>query len=162
MEIVDRKPTSSETSVAQRERMVALRAQGWSYAAIATELACSPWTVGRWVRAHAAGGPSPLAYHDRHPRTPHPQTTSPALQARIRALRRAHPGWGARLIRRQLELDGVADPPSEVTIHAWLRRWALPLVRPRRHKPLGWTGDPVPTATPVWQVDFKQKGGSGT
>jgi hypothetical protein len=141
--------------------MVALRAQGWSYAAIAVELACSPWTVGRWVRAHAAGGPAALAYHDHRPHTAHPLTTPPALQAQIRAIRAAHPGWGARLIRRQLALDGVRTPPSEVTIHQWLRRSGLPLVRPRRHKPLGWTGDPVTAATPVWQADFKQKGGSG-
>jgi transposase len=162
MDIVPQQPTSGETTVAQRQRMVALRAQGWSYAAIAAELACSPWTVGRWVRAHAAGGPAALAYHDRRPRTAHPLTTTPELQAQIRAIRAAHPGWGARLIRRQLELAGVPDPPSEVTIQVWLRRWNLPLVRPRRHKPLGWTGDPVTAATPIWQVDFKQKGGSGT
>jgi transposase len=162
MDVVRAKPTGGETSLAPRQRMVALRAQGWSYAAIAAELACSPWTVGRWVRAHAAGGPAAPAYHGRRPRTPHPQTTPPALQARIRAIRQAHPGWGARLIRRQLDLDGVARLPSEATIQAWLRRWGRPLVRPRRHEPLGWTGDPVTAAAPVWQTGFTQKGGGGT
>jgi transposase len=156
------KPTSSETSIAQRAQMVALRGQGWSYAAIARHLGCSPWTVGRWIRAHAADGSTALAYHARRPHTAHPQMVAPACQAQIQAIRQAHPQWGARLIRRHLELDGGTDLPSEVTIHHWLRRLGFPLVRPRRHKPLGWTGDPVTATTPVWQMDFKQKGGSGT
>jgi putative transposase len=154
------KPTSRETTREQREAMVRLRAQGESYAAIAARLACSPWTVGRWVRAYAAAGPAALAYRSRRPRTPHPQTTPVAVQERIRAVRQRHPGWGARLIRRQLVLDGVADAPSEVTIQRWLVRQGFPLVRPLRHKPLGWPS-PASSAAPVWQADFKQKGGPG-
>jgi transposase len=162
MESQSPKPTSSETSLEQRHAMVRLHAQGWPYDAIAAQLGCSRWTVGRWVRAHAAGGDPALVYHDRRPRTPHPQTTPPAVQARIRAIRQQHPGWGARLIRRQLELDGVTPLPSEVAIQRRLARQGFPLVRPPRHKPLGWTGDaPVP-ATPLWQADFVQKGGTGT
>jgi transposase len=160
MESAPRKPTSSETSLAQRQTMVQLHQQGWTYAAIAAHLACSPWTVGRWVRAHAAGGAAALGYRSRRPRTAHPQTTPPALHAQIRTIRQRHPGWGARLIRRQLMLDGVATPPSEVTIHRMLGRLGFPLVRPPRHKPLGWPSPPP--ATPLWQVDFKQKGGAGT
>jgi hypothetical protein len=112
------------------------------------------------VRAHAAAGPPALAYHSRRPRTPHPQTTPAAVQDRIRAVRQRHPGWGARLIRRQLVLDGVADAPSEVTIQRWLVRQGFPSVRPLRHKPLGWPS-PAASAAPVWQADFKQKGGPG-
>ncbi|MGH2534541.1 MAG: helix-turn-helix domain-containing protein [Thermomicrobiales bacterium] len=156
-----RKPTSSETALAQRQQMVQLHHTGWTYAAIAAHLGCSRWTVGRWVRAHAAGGDAALAYHDRRPHTPHPQTTPLAVQEQIRTIRQAHPGWGARLIRRQLELDGVAAVPSEVTIHQWLGRFGFPLVRPARHKPLGWASPPPTPAIPVWQTDFKQKRGRG-
>jgi len=153
------KPTSGETSIEQRQQMVRWHAQGDSYAVIAARLGCSRWTVGRWVRAAARGGEAALGYRSRRPHTPHPHTTPAAIQARIRAIHQAHPHWGARLIRRQLALEGVAKPPSEITIHAWLRRWEVPLVRPRCHKPLSW---PQPaTATPGWQLDFKQKGGRG-
>lgn len=157
------KPTRSETSVPQRQEMVGLHTQGWTYAAIAAHLGCSRWTVGRWVRAHAAGGPAALAYHDRRPRTPHPhpQTTPLVVRDRMRLVRQAHPGWGARLIRRQLERDGVTPLPSEVAIHRWLARCGFPLVRPLRQKPLGWTSDAAGSATPLWQTDFKQKGGTG-
>jgi transposase len=154
------KPTSSETSLAQRQQMVRLHAEGWRYAEIAAVLDCSVWTVGRWVRAVARDGEDALAYHSRRPHTPHPQTTPPAVQARIRAIRAAHPGWGPRLIRRRLDLDGVTPLPSEVTIAAWLQRWGYPLVQPPRHKPLGFASAPPEPATPLWEVDFKEKGGT--
>ena len=155
------RPTTGETTAEQRRLMVRLYAQGASYGAIAEQLGCSRWTVGRWVRAAAAGGEAALAYRSRRPLTPHPQTTPPAVQARIRAIRERHPGWGARLIRRQLELEGSTPVPSEAAIQRWLRTQGFALVRPLRHKSLGW---PTPTAgaQSVWQVDFKQKGGLGT
>ena len=151
-------PTGRETDRTQRQTMVTLHQQGWTYAAIATHLGCSRWTVGRWVRAVARGGEAALAPHSRRPHHPHPQTTSAHLQERIAAVQTAHPRWGARLRRRQLLLDGESGVPSEVTIHAWLRRFGCPLVRPRTGKPLGWT-TATTTATPMWEVDFKQKGG---
>jgi transposase len=151
-----------ETTIEQRQQMVRWHAQGSSYAVIASHLGCSRWTVGRWVRAAARGGEAALGSRSHRPRTPHPQTTPVVVQTQIQAIRQAHPHWGARLIRRQLELDGVPQPPSEVTIHAWLRRWDVPLVRPPRHKPLGWTSPAPASTTPLWQLDFKQKGGHGT
>lgn len=160
METPQTKPTSQETSLAQREQMVALAAGGWTRRAIAVEVGCSPRTVQRWLRRARAAGSAGLAYRSRRPRRPHPQTTAPAIVARIDAVRRAHPGWGARLIRRQLVLDGLAGIPSEVTVQAWLRRLGHAPVQPPRHKPLGWSTPPVAPSEAVWQADFKAKGGS--
>ena len=66
------------------------------------------------------------------------------------------------MIHRQLQLDAGTPLPSEVTVHAWLRRQGFPLVRPRTAKPLGF-----PTATtsphqPLWQADFKHTRGWST
>lgn len=158
--VADAKPTSSETSMEQRRQMVALHAQGLSYPAIADQLGCSRWTVGRWVRAAAAGGAAALNYHSRRPHTPHPQTMAASVQTQLRALHAAHPGWGARLLQRHLALEHVSPLPSEATVHHWLRRWGVPLVRPRRQKALGWS-TPTTPPTSLWQVDFKQKGGPG-
>ena len=155
------KPTSTESSLDARRLMVALSREGQPYAVIAARLGVSVWTVGRWVRAERRAGAAGLAYRDRRPRTPHPRTSPPAVQARIAAVRAAHPGWGARLIRRQLAAEGVTPLASERTVHAWLRRQGAGPVRPPRGKPLGWaTAAPV-SATPLWEVDFKQKGGRG-
>ncbi len=41
------------------------------------------------------------------------------LSAEIGPLWQAHPGWGVRLIRRQLERESFAPLPSEVTIRHW-------------------------------------------
>lgn len=154
------KPTWSELSIDQRREIIRLHQVGLPYAAIAERVACSLWTVGRWVRAWHRDGEAALAYKSRRPTSPHPRTTAVTIQDQIRAIRHAHPGWGARLIRRQLVLDGVSDIPSEVTIHAWLRRLGFELVRPATAKPAGWRERrPMPLG-PVWQADFKQKGGS--
>lgn len=153
-------PTRSETMLAQRQTIIRLHQEGLSYAAIAVRVGCSLWTVGRWVREWQRDGPAALQYKSRRPRTPHPQTTPVAVQERIRTIRQLHPGWGARLIRRQLLLEAITPLPSEVTIQAWLRRQGFPLVRPPTAKPLGWTTPPPEPRQPIWQVDFKQKGGS--
>jgi transposase len=154
------KPTWSESSIDQRREIIRLHQMGLSYAAIAEQVACSLWTVGRWVRAWQRADETALAYKSRRPTSPHPQTTAVAIQDQIRAIRQAHPGWGARLIRRQLLLDGVSDIPSEVTIQAWLRRFGFALVRPATAKPAGWREQRLVPLGPVWQADFKQKGGS--
>lgn len=156
------KPTASETSLEQRERIIALTRQGRSAGRIAAELGCSPRTVYRWRARHRRAGAAGLAYRSRRPRTRHPQTTAAATVGRIRAIRQAHPGWGARLIHRQLRLDGAAAAPSERTVHAWLGRLGFGRVRPVPSKPLGWpTPAPGPGET-LWEVDFKQKGAPAT
>ena len=154
------KPTASELSLDQRQRIISLSAAGHSASRIAAELGCSPRTVARWRARHRQAGEAGLAYRSRQPHAAHPQTTAAAIVARIQTIRQAHPGWGARLIHRQLRLDGVAAVPSERTIHAWLRRLGFGRVQPPPSKPLGWpTPAPGPHET-VWEVDFKQKGGA--
>jgi transposase len=151
------KPTSSETSLAQRQRIVALTEAGWSAPHIAAAVGCSVRTVHRWRARVRTSGAAGLAPRSRRPQRVHPQTTGAAIVERIRAIRQAHPGWGARLIHRQLRLDGAQSVPSERTIHAWLGRLGFGPIRPPAGKPLGWEQPrPGPQDT-VWEVDFKKK-----
>jgi transposase len=154
-----RKPTASETSLEQRQRIVHLSQQGHTAQEIATLVGVSRWTVGRWLRRYRQAGAVGLAYRPRRPRTPHPQTTPAAMRSRIQAIRDAHPRWGARLIRRQLLLDGQT-PPAEQTIQRWLRRLGYPLVVPRTGKPLGFRQPPPAPQELRWETDHKEKGGS--
>lgn len=159
--IVPTKPTVSETSLEQRQRIIALTSQGVSAPEIATELGCSVRTVHRWRARQRQTGSAGLAYHSRRPQTSHPQTTSPAVVARIQAIRQLHPRWGARLIQRQLRLDGITPVPCAQTVQHWLRRLGFGLVR-SAGKPLGWTPPaPQPHET-LWEVDFTKKRGAGT
>jgi transposase len=159
-----RKPTVSETALSQRQQIIALTTAGHSAAAIARHLGLSPRTITRWRARYRHAGEAGLAYRSRRPQTRHPQTTPAASVAPIPAIREAHPGWGARLIQRQLRLDGVAHVPSERTIHAWLGRLGYGPVRPRAHagKPLGWQPPAPQPHDTVWEVDFKKKGGPVT
>lgn len=157
MPIVAYKPTHSETSLAQRQQMVERHAAGQSYQQIADTLGCCRRTVIRWVTRARREGPVALSYHARQPHHPHPATLAPALVARIDAIRSQHAGWGPRLIRQQLLLDGLAQPPAESPIRRWLRRLGHPPLRAPRRLPLGWTGPAVAPTAAVWQIDFKEK-----
>lgn len=157
MTMITRKPTVSETSLPDREQMVARHTAGESYQQIASAIGCSRRTVMRWVTRAERDGLAALRYRSRRPNRPHPATLAPAVVTRIDAIRRAHPGWGPRLIRHQLLLDGDTAPPAESTIRRWLRHLGHPPLRAAPSLPLGWTC-PVPTPGEcVWQIDFKEK-----
>jgi transposase len=159
--IVPTKPTVSETSLEQRQRIIALTTAGVSAPQIASALGCSVRTVHRWRARQRQAGPAGLAYHSRRPQTPHPRTTSPAIVARIQAIREAHPRWGARLIQRQLRLEGVTPVPCARTVQHWLTRLGYGTVR-AAGKPLGWTPPAAQPNEVVWEVDFTKKRGAGT
>ena len=152
--------STTATTLAQRQQIIEWQQAQVSYAEIAERVGCSRWTVGRWVRAWKREGPSRLEPRSHRPHGVHPLTTPVRIQARIRAIREQHPGWGARLIHRQLELDRVTPLPSERTIQAWLQRQGFPLVRPRSAKPLGFPASASSPHQPLWEADFKKKGGS--
>jgi transposase len=154
-----RNPTSSETSLDQRRLIVRLTEQGHTAQEIATLAGVSRWTVGRWLRRYRQAGEAGLAYRPRRPRSPHPQTTSPQIRERLAAIREVHPRWGARLIRRQLLLEGQT-PPSEVTIHHWLGRLGHPLVVPRTGTPLGFRQPPPAPDEIRWETDHQDQGGA--
>ena len=153
------KPTATETSLVERQAMIQLTQQGHSASTIAQRLGCSPRTVYRWRARFRTAGESGLVPPSRRSKQRHPQSTPERVVACIRAIREAHPGWGARLIRRQLLVDGVAPVPCEGTIARQLKRLGFGLVRPAVGKRLGWQPpDPVPSNA-RWQLDHKQKGG---
>jgi transposase len=159
--IVATKPTVSECSHAERQEIIRRTDAGESAPAIAAALGRSVRTVTRWRSAYRRQGEAGLAYHSRRPHHAPPHTTPPQVVDRIRTIREAHPGWGARLIRRQLLLDGVRPLPCERTIQSWLGRLGYPPVRPPTGKPLGFPQPPpAPREEAVWEVDHKQKGGA--
>jgi transposase len=89
-------------------------------------------TIHRWVTRYANEGLGALADPSSKPdRCPHQM--APEIEARIVALRRAHPGWGPRTIlsklRRELEV-----PPSRSSIYRCLVRQRLIDPKPRRRK----------------------------
>jgi transposase InsO family protein len=111
-------------------------------------------TVGyKWLARFAAGGAEALADRSRRPRHS-PDRTAAEVEAAVVALRREHPAWGARKLRRRLHDLGHAGLPAPSTLTGILHRHGLI------------TPEATAAATPharierpgpnqLWQVDFK-------
>jgi transposase len=160
--IVAAKPTVSECARGDRQAIITLSAAGWTAPAMAAHLERRVRTVTRWRSAYRRQGEAGLAYHSRRPHTAPPHTTSPLVVVRIGARRPAHPGWGARLIRNQLLLEGFTPLPCERTVQRWLRRLGFGTVRAPTPKPLGFPQPPAVRDDTLWEIDHTQKRGPFT
>jgi transposase InsO family protein len=112
-------------------------------------------TVHRWLLRYAAEGLGALA--DRSSRLDRcPHQGAPEIEARIVALRRAHPGWGPRTILAKLrrELD---DPPSRSSIYRCLLRHRLIEPKPRRRRPSDYKRWERSRPMELWQMDVMGK-----
>jgi transposase InsO family protein len=111
-------------------------------------------TVGyKWRERYQSGGLEALADQSRCPRSS-PAKTLDEVEAQVVALRRQHPAWGARKLRRRLQDLGLALPPATSTITGILHRHGL--IRPEHSQaatPFQRFERPEPNQ--LWQVDFK-------
>jgi transposase InsO family protein len=87
-------------------------------------------------------------------RRPHssPQQTDSAIEARVLAIRDAHPAWGARKIARCLEREG-ASAPAVSTVHQILCRSGRVEAPPGGAVASQRFEMPAPNL--LWQMDFK-------
>jgi transposase InsO family protein len=108
-------------------------------------------TLHRWLARYAAGGLGALADRSSKPdRCPH--QISPEVEARIVALRRAHPDWGLRTIRSRLRRE-LADPPSRSAIYRCLVRQRLIAPKPRRRRLSDYKRWERHRPMELWQID---------
>jgi transposase InsO family protein len=87
-------------------------------------------TYYRYRRRYLAEGIEGLEDRSRRPKTS-PTRISSDIELRIVDMRRAHPRWGARRIRAELERAGL-EAPAVSTVHQTLRRNGLVADQPRR------------------------------
>ena len=108
----------------------------------------------KWIGRHRAEGEKGLLDRSRRPASS-PGKSSPELEAMVVSIRREHPVWGGRKIRRILQDRGCPGPvPAASTISSILRRHGLlgrgtregsgPTERFERGEP-----------NDLWQMDFK-------
>jgi transposase InsO family protein len=89
-------------------------------------------------------------------RRPHvsPKRTSPAVEAKVLALRQRYPFYGGRKLRRRLTNDlEVPQPPAASTITAILQRNGL--LSPERRLKRDWQRFEADGPNDLWQMDFK-------
>ncbi len=91
---------------------------------------------------------------DDRSRRPHasPGQTDCELEARILAVRDAHPAWGARKIAHCLERNGLRSPAVS-TVHQILRRSGR--IKPPIGGPTASQRFEMPAPNLLWQMDFK-------
>lgn len=112
-------------------------------------------TVHRWVVRYAAEGLGALADRSSRPdRCPH--QVAPEIEARIVALRRAHPGWGPRTILAKLRRE-LEQPPSRSSIYRCLVRHRLIDRKPRRRRPQDYKRWERSRPMELWQMDVMGK-----
>jgi transposase InsO family protein len=113
----------------------------------------SPPTAYKWLARYEQLGEAGLVDRPRRPLSS-PGRTRSEVEALVLAVRRAHPAWGGRKIRRVLEMDGLADPPSASTVTAILRRHDL-LDGPRAGEARDYVRFEHAEPNDLWQMDFK-------
>lgn len=119
---------------------------------------CRRWGVSstaayKWLGRYRLEGAAGLEDRSRRPLTS-PGRTDEAMEALVLSIRRDHPTWGGRKIRRVLERDGPGFAPSASTITQILRRWGQ-LDGPRAGEARDWVRFEHPEPNDLWQMDFK-------
>lgn len=138
----------------QRFEFVILATQsGVNFRQLCRRFGISAKTGYKWRRRYQEGGNAALVDRSRRPGSS-PQTSAGRLVAKVVALRRKHPTWGGRKLRRRLQDLRHKEVPAASTCTAILRRAQLlgpaqgvaptPVQRFERAEP-----------NELWQMDFK-------
>jgi transposase len=141
-------------AVAVRQTIVERHLAGASLPAIARALGLSPWTVRTLWRRYRDRGDAGLVPDYAACGRPGPRHPQP-LYAHALLLRRAHPGWGAGVIRTELaQQHPQLALPHEATLRRWFRDAGLAL-SPAPPRP------PTPPRAQVpherWQLDATEQ-----
>ena len=134
----------------QRVELVVRAGRGESMSALCAEYAISRQTGYVWLRRFREQGVAGVQELSRRPLRS-PGQTKGEVEARIVALRRERPDWGARKLAVLLEREGLKLPV--LTVHRVLLRHGLVLEHDRRQPATQRFEREQPNQ--LWQMDFK-------
>ena len=139
--------------VEQRYRAVLEVLDGASVTEVAGRYGVVRQTVHGWLRRYANdGGLGGLADRSSRPAScPHQMPA--VIEARVVALRRAHPGWGPARILWQLEREGVVPLPGRSSVYRALVRHRLVEARRRRRRREDYRRWERGRSMELWQMD---------
>lgn len=151
----DAPPMLMELSVAEQryQAVLAVIADGRAVSEVAGAWSVSRQTVHGWLARYETSGLDGLSDRSHRPRVcPHQMPAT--VEVAVLAMRRAHPGWGARRIRFELAKKGMDPAPSESAVYRCLVRSGVidPQARRRRTDRFKrWErGEPME----LWQLDL--------
>jgi transposase InsO family protein len=147
-------PWPIKNLLTMRQEFVSLASQeGVNLRELCRRFEISPTVAYKWLKRYRQTGPPGLADRSRRPwRSPH--QTAPEVERLVVELRREHPAWGARKLRRRLLDLGHRNLPATSTFTGILHRHGL--ITPERSQaaqPLQRFERAAPNQ--LWQVDFK-------
>jgi transposase InsO family protein len=126
---------------------------GLSVTEVARRFGVVRQTVHDWLRAYARDGIMGLA--DRSSKSAScPHQMPAAVEARVLALRREHPGWGPQTIVYELAREGVAPVPGRSSVHRALVRHGLIDPQQRRRKKADYKRWERSRPMELWQSDI--------
>lgn len=145
-------PWKTQDLMSIREQFVELASlEGANKRELCRRFGISPTVAYKWLKRFRQEGVEGLRNRSRRPRRT-PKRVGPEVEQAVLALRHQHPAWGARKLRRCLEVDGFAPLPARSTVNDILRRHGL-LVNPRPQRDLQRFERSQPNE--LWQIDFK-------
>jgi transposase InsO family protein len=147
-------PWKCGTVMDSRQEFVRLAEQGnVSVAELCRRFGISRETGYLYLRRYRAEGTDGLQDRSSRPRQS-PARCAPEIEARIIALREAHPRWGGRKLARRLRDLGVEGVPAASTVTEVLRRHGkLDPAEATKHQPFKRFERSAPND--LWQMDFK-------
>lgn len=107
----------------------------------------------KWLQRHREYGAAGLGDRSRRPQGS-PHVTGAEMTGEVIELRRKHPSWGGRKLKRRLEDLGREGVPSASTITEILRRHQL-LTNPMSTNPPATQRFEHAHPNDLWQMDFK-------
>lgn len=127
--------------------------EGANIREICRRFGIAPPTGYKWLTRYREHGAEGLLELSRRPRTS-PAKTAVDIETKILEVRKSHPAWGGRKIRRWLQDRGLSDVPSASTVTGVLRRHGL-LSTAAGPSGKGWTRFEKDSPNELWQMDFK-------
>lgn len=122
------------------------------FTTLCSRFGVTPKTGYKWLNRYRVEGPVGLSDRSRRPKSS-PFQTGPVIEGLVCDLRRKHPAWGGRKLRRRLLDLGHTDVPAAGTITGILRRNGLLESSPRQAG--GWTRFEAEAPNDLWQMDHK-------
>jgi transposase InsO family protein len=148
-------PFLERSIMVQREEFVRLASQpDCNHAELCRRYGISRRTGYKWLERYRSVERDAFWMADRS-RRPHssPERTSLAMEAKVLAVRDAHPAWGGRKIRRVLARDGVAPPAVSTITGILARHGCIDPAASRQSAAFRRFEHEAPNR--LWQMDFK-------
>lgn len=147
-------PWKEETTMSNRTSFVEqAQTEKGNISALCRSYGISRKTGYKWLRREKEEGERGLENHSRRPKNS-PRQTDAVLEQEVLSVRKEHPAWGGRKIRRVLQNQGIINVPAASTITAILHRnEKIDSEESTKHK--AWQRFEKENPNEMWQMDFK-------